>query len=171
MWDQIQQFEQFERWWPWFRASNLEGEGISEGSKVLFKIVSSLPFEMNVEAHITEAEQPSSLTAAVTGDLEGTARLDFTEVEDGTDADVSWDIEMKNSALRAMASVTRPVVKGAHDWAVKVAVEGFRRHISGVEVRGSSPRRRSFEPWPRRDRVPSRPDQPGPVSSRREDHR
>lgn len=131
MWRALERFDRFEEWWPWFRASQLEGEGITAGSRIRFQIVSPLPHDMSVEAVVTDADRPNYLEADISGDLEGRGRLEFVARGKGTRAKVSWDVEIKHRLLRPMALAARPVLEKSHDWAVRVAVRGFRRHLRG----------------------------------------
>ena len=129
MWESICRSDRFEHWWPWFRASNLEGDGIETGSVIEFQIVSPLPHDMTVRADIVDADQPHSLSAAISGDLVGEARLRFAPSAGGTKAEASWDLEVQHAALRVLARTTGPLLQKSHDWAVRVAVDGFRHHL------------------------------------------
>jgi uncharacterized protein YndB with AHSA1/START domain len=131
MWTAIQSFERFEEWWPWFRASTLDGADVEPGAVIDFEIVSPLPHDMSVSAEIVEADAPNLLVATLSGDLAGDARLEFERTGPGTRALVRWELEVQHAALRALAFATGPLLQKAHDWAVRAAVNGFRHHLTG----------------------------------------
>jgi hypothetical protein len=132
MWAAIESFDRFEEWWPWFRASTLDGRGIEQGTVIDFQIVSPLPYDMAVSAEIVEADAPHLLAATLSGDLTGDARLEFESVGRGTRAIVTWELEVQHAALRALAFATGPLLQKSHDWAVRTAVNGFRHHLTGT---------------------------------------
>jgi hypothetical protein len=68
----------------------------------------------------------------VHGDLEGVAHLVLDPDGKGTQASVSWRIEMMQRPMRMAARYARPVLCWGHDRVVDVTVASFRRHLESA---------------------------------------
>src|ERR1019366_4854079 len=63
-------------------------------------------------------------------DLEGTAHLVLEPTDEGTLAEVSWTIEMRQRPMRLAARVAHPFMRWGHDRVVEATVLGYRRHLA-----------------------------------------
>jgi hypothetical protein len=120
----------YERWWPWMREVCLYGTEIDEGSILEFVIATPLPYKMRVSVAFERVIPGEELHASVQGDLEGTAHVLLTEASNGTIVSLFWRIEMKQRGVRTMTRFARPLVRRSHDWAVAIALRGFRDHLA-----------------------------------------
>ena len=120
----------YERWWPWMREVCLYGTEIDEGSTLEFVIATPLPYKMRVSVAFERVVPGEELHASVKGDLEGTAHVLLTETTNGTIVSLFWRVEMKQRGVRAMTRFARPLVRRSHDWAVAIALRGFRDHLA-----------------------------------------
>jgi len=132
LWHQLEQVDQFERWWPWLTAFELEGPGLAAGSVLRGVVNPPLPYRMRLRIDVTECDRPHSLTASIGGDLAGEARLCFRPDLDGTRVDAAWAVEMKQPAMRLASRFGRPVLQWGHDRVVEMTVAGFRRRIESL---------------------------------------
>lgn len=123
----------YERWWPWMRDVCLYGTEIAEGSSLSFVIATPLPYRMNVTVDFERVVPGEEIHARVSGDLDGTAHVLLTDAEGGTVASLFWRLEMKQRGMRAMARFARPLVRRSHDWAVAIALRGFRDHLARLD--------------------------------------
>jgi carbon monoxide dehydrogenase subunit G len=130
IWRLVEEPQHFPRMWPWMKEPELTGGRVAPGARLRFVIDPPFPYRMQVDATFTEVVEPERVEAALTGDLEGTASISFTGDERETLADVSWEVEMKHRGMRVAARVARPVLMRAHDWAVRVALRGFRKKLA-----------------------------------------
>ncbi len=73
--------------------------------------------------------RPSRIDATVHGDLEGTPSLVLEPTAEGTMAEVSWTIEMRQRRMRLAARVAHPVLRWGHDRVIDATVNGFRRNL------------------------------------------
>jgi hypothetical protein len=119
----------YETWWPWMREVCLYGTEIAEGSSLEFVIASPLPYKMRVVVDFERVVAGEEVHARVRGDLEGTAHVLLSEAEGGTIASLFWRVEPRQRGMRTMTRFARPIVRRSHDWAVGVALKGFRDHI------------------------------------------
>jgi len=129
LWAKLTQTERFGEWWPWMRDMEPAGEPLEPGSIFRFNVVSPLPWRMHLIVEVVESKHPDEIDALVRGDLEGPATLRFDSREDHTLARVEWSVEVRNKAMRVGARMARPLIKWGQDWAVRVALNNFRRHL------------------------------------------
>jgi uncharacterized protein YndB with AHSA1/START domain len=132
VWDAIERTEDFEGWWGWLGEFHLAGAGLQHGSVLTGVVSPPVPYRMRVRVELEDCVRPSSIEAAVHGDLEGHAslRLSPTDAEAAaTVVAVHWTIEMMQQPMRVAARVAYPVLRWGHDRVVDATVSGFRRQI------------------------------------------
>lgn len=129
LWDRIEEFDQFERWWPWLTNFRIEGTGLSAGSVLHGAVTPPLPYRMQLRVELVGCERPHSIDATIGGDLIGDARLRLRPVGDGTTAELAWTVEMVQPAMRLASRIGRPLLQWGHDRVVEMTVAGFRRRI------------------------------------------
>jgi carbon monoxide dehydrogenase subunit G len=130
VWQAIERSEGFEHWWGWLSEFRLEGEGLVDGAVLRGVVAPPVPYRMRLSVELERCSPPSSIDAAVHGDLEGTARLLLEPEGSGTRAEVSWTIEMMQRSMRIAARVARPVLVWGHDRVVDMTVSSFRRQLA-----------------------------------------
>ncbi|MGD0310899.1 MAG: SRPBCC family protein [Acidimicrobiales bacterium] len=129
LWDRMEEIDQFERWWPWLTDLRIEGNGLSAGSVLHGVVTPPLPYRMRLDVELVECDRPTAIDATISGDLTGQARLRLRPRGDGTWAEVAWEVEMRQPAMRIASRLGRPVLQWGHDRVVEVTVAGFRRRI------------------------------------------
>jgi carbon monoxide dehydrogenase subunit G len=132
LWDSIEEVDQFERWWPWLTEFRLEGDGLSAGSVLHGVVTPPLPYRMRLRVELVDCDRPHAIEATIGGDLIGTGRLRLRPAAEGTLAEVSWRVEMRQPAMRLASRIGRPVLQWGHDRVVEMTVAGFRRRIESV---------------------------------------
>jgi uncharacterized protein YndB with AHSA1/START domain len=132
LWDRIGEVDQFERWWPWLTDLRIEGNGLSAGSVLHGTVTPPLPYRMRLDVVLVECHRPRAIDAAISGDLTGEARLRTRPEGDGTWAEVAWEVEMRQPAMRIASRIGRPLLQRGHDRVVEVTVAGFRRRIQAA---------------------------------------
>jgi uncharacterized protein YndB with AHSA1/START domain len=130
VWETIERTGEFERWWGWLGDLRLEGAGLQAGAVLVGVVSPPLPYHMHIRVELEECVRPSSIDAAVHGDLEGRARLELVPNGDGTVASVAWTIEMMQRPMRVAARVGYPLLRWGHDRVVEATVHGFRRQLA-----------------------------------------
>jgi carbon monoxide dehydrogenase subunit G len=132
LWDRIEEVDQFERWWPWLTEFRIEGDGLSAGSVLHGVVTPPLPYRMRLRVELVDCDRPHAIDATIGGDLIGTGRLRLRPAAEGTLAEVSWRVEMRQPAMRLASRIGRPVLQWGHDRVVEMTVAGFRRRIESV---------------------------------------
>jgi len=129
LWSRLEETDQFERWWPWLSDLRLEGDGLVTGSVLTGVVTPPLPYRMPIRVQLDRCERPLAVDATVGGDLTGEAHLRLRPVPDGTVAEVSWSVEMRQPAMRLADRFGHPLLQWGHDRVVAMTVSGFRRRI------------------------------------------
>ncbi|HEV3131969.1 MAG TPA: SRPBCC family protein [Acidimicrobiales bacterium] len=132
LWDRIEEVDQFERWWPWLTEFRIEGDGLSAGSVLHGVVTPPLPYRMRLRVELVDCDRPHAIDATIGGDLIGEARLRLHPAAGGTLAEVSWQVEMCQPAMRLASRIGRPLLQWGHDRVVEMTVAGFRRRIASV---------------------------------------
>jgi hypothetical protein len=130
VWRAIERTEEFEGWWSWLGEFRLDGAGLEAGAVLLGMVSPPLPYHMRLRIELERCVRPSSIDAAVHGDLEGHGRLDLTPDGMGTLAAVAWTIEMMQRPMRSAARFAYPLLRWGHDRVVDATVHGFRRQLN-----------------------------------------
>jgi carbon monoxide dehydrogenase subunit G len=129
LWGAIGRFDQFERWWSWLGNLKIEGDGLQAGSRLIGTVAPPVPYRMRVIVELEKCEQGQSVDASISGDLAGPAHLRLFPTETGTDAEIAWDLEMRQLPMRVAARVAYPLLRWGHDQVVEATVNGFRRQL------------------------------------------
>lgn len=136
VWDAIERTDEFERRWGWLDEFRLDGARLESGAVLLGVVSPPLPYHMRVRVELEDCVRPSSIEAAVHGDLEGRASLRLLPQQapeeseaSATIVSVDWRIEMMQRPMRIAARVGYPLLRWGHDRVVDATVSGFRRQI------------------------------------------
>ncbi len=139
IWNRLEEFDQFESLWSWLSDFRVEGEGLQAGSVLYGSINPPLPYRMDVQVELVACDRPSAIKAKISGDLIGEAHLRFRQEDDGTLAEVTWTIEMRQPAMGLASRIGHPVLQWGHDRVVEMTVAGFRRRIAESKAVCSEP--------------------------------
>jgi len=132
LWEAIGRTGDYERWWPWLAQFDLEGDGLVAGSVLRGVVSPPVPYRMRIEVELVRCVPGRAIDAVVSGDLRGDARLRLRPIDEGTEAEVSWSVEMTQRPMRIASVVGRPLLQWGHDRVIEITVAGFRRHLGQV---------------------------------------
>jgi uncharacterized protein YndB with AHSA1/START domain len=119
------QTERFPQWWPWLQI--VESSGLIEGTVSRCVVRAPVAYELRFSVAILEVVPQHRVVVAVSGDVEGPARLDIAAAPAGSVARLSWVLDVRAPLLRAAAVVGRPLMTWGHNWVVDNGVRQFRR--------------------------------------------
>jgi hypothetical protein len=86
-----------------------------------------LPYRLAISVDVREVVEARVVDGIVDGDLSGPARLEIAAVGGGSEARLTWDLELSRPSLRRLERVARPAMVWGHDVVVAVGVRRFRR--------------------------------------------
>jgi Polyketide cyclase / dehydrase and lipid transport len=130
LWATLAQTDRYRAWWPWLREFRLDGGGdaLTTGAVAHVVIQAPLPYQLRCTIRVDDATATERLATRVGGDLTGPAHLELRASEDGTDARLAWELELRAPVLRSLAIVARPAMAWAHDRIVERGLAQFEGH-------------------------------------------
>ena len=117
---------EYRRWWPWLTA--FEADGLVAGGQWRCTVRPPLPYSLRFTVHLDEVVPPALVTAHVTGDIAGDARVDLADHDEGTQVRLASVLTPTNPAFAIIAAVARPIVQRGHDWVLDTGARQFARH-------------------------------------------
>lgn len=133
LWHTLERTDRYSTWWPWlhhFDVAHSDGGPLTSGADVFVVIQAPLPYQLRCRIYVDDAEPVRSLQTTITGDLEGTGRLDLRATNDGrsTEARLAWVLDVRAPMLRRLSLVARPAMAWAHDRIVERGLRQFETH-------------------------------------------
>lgn len=125
LWAVLSRTDRFREWWPWLRE--IESDGLVAGTVARCVVRAPVPYSLRFDVAIVDVVPERLVATRVSGDLEGPARLDVAAHADGSEARLSWELELRDPMLRAASHVARPVMEWGHAWVIDTGVRQFRR--------------------------------------------
>jgi uncharacterized protein YndB with AHSA1/START domain len=130
LWAVLSRTDRFREWWPWLRA--LDSDGLVEGSVARCVVRAPVPYSLRFQVAIETVDPEHVVAAHVSGDLEGPARLEVAAHPEGSEATLSWTLELRDPLLRVGSRAARPLMEWGHNWVVTTGVRQFRRRALGT---------------------------------------
>ena len=84
-----------------------------------------LPYLVRFKVKIEEVKPPQLVRARVSGDVVGTATLEFHDSETGCIASLSSTLAPGNSTLRLVSRLAAPIARFGHDWVLDTGARQF----------------------------------------------
>jgi uncharacterized protein YndB with AHSA1/START domain len=134
LWNTLSHTERYREWWPWLRTFAVDGndgdadDALVAGREAHVVIQAPLPYQLHCTVYVEDAVRNERLVTRVEGDLAGPARLELRTSDDGTEARLSWALELRAPLLRTLALVGRPAMAWAHDRIVERGLAQFEAH-------------------------------------------
>jgi hypothetical protein len=124
LWDAMLGVDRFRTWWPWLRR--FEASGVARGDVWTATVQPPLPYRVTFDLLLTEVEAPRVVAVDVTGDIEGSARLEVSPRGAGSALHFTSELTPTRSILRWVSRVAPPVAKHGHQWVLETGLEQFR---------------------------------------------
>lgn len=118
LWGRMSDLDRYRGWWPWLREFDADG-GFGPGARWRCTVAPPLPYVVRFVIDLERVDEGRSVTASVSGDITGEARLDVEPV-DGTHsrAHLVSHLAPSNPVLRGFARAAGPLVRWGHDWVI-----------------------------------------------------
>jgi uncharacterized protein YndB with AHSA1/START domain len=125
LWSAIAETADYRRWWPWL--TGFEAGGLVAGDVWRCAVRPPLPYTLRFAIHLDEVVPTTLVTARLSGDIAGTARLDVTPEGDGCDVRLTSLLTPSSTAFGLLARLARPIVRRGHDWVLDTGARQFVR--------------------------------------------
>jgi hypothetical protein len=110
------------RYPQWMKDVKIEAVMLSPGNpdgtgrKDLFKIKGFLPYALTWQTECLEAERPTRIVSAASGELAGTGIWTFTQRRMWADVTFDWQVSFNHPGLAPFSFLLRPFFEANHNW-------------------------------------------------------
>ncbi len=131
VWSVVLDIERYPGWWKNFRGVKItSGDGKSVGSVIECEVRGSLPYSLRYALEVLEAQEYRHILLRSTGDLVGTGRWAFSEVEPGiSNAIYYWDVATTNPILNLVAPLAKSALGRNHERVMANGYAALRPHV------------------------------------------
>ena len=123
VWDAIGRVSDYPRLWPWLR--DFDGDAITPGAAWRCTVQPPLPYVLRLTIIIDEVDPPGLVTATISGDVSGTARLTLEDHGARCEGVLVSTLAPEQPLLRLMAELAPPVARFGHDWVLETGARQF----------------------------------------------
>jgi hypothetical protein len=124
LWAAMERVDHYRSWWPWLR--HFDARELTEGEVWSASVRPPLPYRLRFDLHLHDVSAPSHVSAEVTGDIVGTARIEIAEARGGSSLHVVSDLAPANGMLRSVMRVAPKVARFGHDWVLSTGLRQFK---------------------------------------------
>ena len=131
VWSVVLDIERYPGWWKNFRRVTVtRGDGKSIGSVIECEVRGSLPYSLNYALEVLESEEYRHILLGSTGDLVGSGRWAFSEVEPRiSQAVYYWDVATTNPILNLIAPLAKNALARNHERVMANGYAALRPHV------------------------------------------
>jgi uncharacterized protein YndB with AHSA1/START domain len=123
VWDALSATGEYQRWWPWLTA--FEAPGLVAGGLWRCTVRPRLPYSLRFAIRLDRVVPPALVTARISGDIAGHARLVLTAHADGSEVRLTSVLAPGNRAFAVLAAMASPIVRRGHDWVLDTGARQF----------------------------------------------
>jgi len=132
VWQALADTGEYRRWWPWLTSFEAGSLAAGERWHCTVRVRPPLPYSLRFDIHLDEVVCPRLVTADVSGDIVGRARLDVHDHDAGAEVRLTSALAPSSRGFAALATVARPIVRRGHDWVLDTGARQFLgRAIAG----------------------------------------
>lgn len=123
VWAAMSRVEDFPRWWPWLRQ--FDGTELATGSVWSCVIQPPLPYFLHVTVALDEVVPLALVSATISGDVSGTARLLLEDDGQGSRVVLTSALSPQQGMLRMVATLAPPIARFGHQWVLDTGARQF----------------------------------------------
>ena len=123
LWSVLTETGDYRCWWPWL--THLEADGLVAGAEWRCTVRPPLPFALRFAIHLDDVVRPTLVTAHISGDIAGTARLNVAPHAYGCDVQLISTLAPSRRALGLIEPLARPIIRHAHNWVLDTGARQF----------------------------------------------
>ena len=124
--------ERLTDWWSAVYLSvDVQESGNSKGigRRIAFHSKGWLPYTLNWQGEVIEADPPTSWKIKATGDLTGTGRWHLRQRGANVIATYDWQVDVDQPWMRRLAPLLKPVFAANHRWAMAQGLKGLKGEL------------------------------------------
>lgn len=131
LWSALTSVDRYRDWWPWL--TRFDADGFATGSTWSCAVRPPLGYTLSFDLVLDEVREGATVAASVRGDLVGTASLEVRALADparpalASEVVLCSDLTANGLAVRALATVARPIAVRGHDWILDTGLAQFEQ--------------------------------------------
>jgi hypothetical protein len=123
LWSALADTSNYQSWWP--SLTDLDADRLVAGAVWRCTIRPPLPFPLRFTIHLDDVVRPTLVTAHISGDIAGTARLDVAPHGTGCDVQLTSTLAPSNRTLAMIETLARPIIRRAYNWMLDTGASQF----------------------------------------------
>jgi uncharacterized protein YndB with AHSA1/START domain len=123
VWAALAATDDYPRWWPWL--TTFDADGLVAGGRWRCTVRPPLQYSVRFAIDIDEVEPPHLVTARVSGDITGHARIDITESGARSEVRLASALTPTRRTIAWLAAVAGPIARRSHDWVLDTGARQF----------------------------------------------
>jgi len=124
LWDRMAAVGEYRRWWPWLRS--FDADALRSGEVWACVVQPPLPYRLGFDLALDEVVPRQAVRATLSGDIVGTAALEISALEGGSELHLVSALAPGSRTLEAVSAIARPVARIGHDWVLATGIRQFR---------------------------------------------
>lgn len=125
LWEAVADTSSYPRLWPWL--DDFQAGPLAVGTTARFRVRPPLPYHLHFTVQVDDVIERERVSALVSGDVEGPARLELAAAGTGSEARLAWELDLRRPALTRAQPLIRPVMILGHNLVIAMGVRQFRR--------------------------------------------
>ena len=125
LWTAIAETDDYPRWWSWL--TDFDADGLVAGDVWRCGVRPPLPYTLRFAIRLDDVVPTSLVTARISGDIAGAARIDIAPDHDGCDVRLRSSLRPSSATFGLLAKLARPIVRRGHDWVLDTGARQFVR--------------------------------------------
>jgi hypothetical protein len=123
LWSAIAETDRYPDWWSWL--TEFDADALVTGDVWLCRVRPPLPYTLRFAIHLDEVVEPVAISAHLSGDIVGRARIDVAPHDEGSEVRLRAALAPGNRAFALIARMARPLIERGHDWVLDTGAAQF----------------------------------------------
>jgi uncharacterized protein YndB with AHSA1/START domain len=123
VWAALAATDDYPTWWPWLRG--FDADGLVAGGRWRCTVRPPLQYSVRFALDLEEVEAPRLVTARVSGDITGRARIDITAAGARSEVHLASALRPTRRTIAWLAAAAGPIARRSHDWVLETGARQF----------------------------------------------
>ncbi len=129
VWVALAATSEYRTWWPWL--TSFDAVGLVAGARWQCTVRPPLRYSVRFAIDLEQIEAPRLLTARVSGDITGRARVELAARADGSEVRLVSTLAPTRRAMALLTAVAGPIARRSHDWVLDTGARQFAARAVG----------------------------------------
>lgn len=123
VWSALADTAAYPAWWPWLRR--FDAKALAAGEVWRCTVKPPLPYALRFDIALDELHAPEYISARLSGDLRGTARIEIAPSAAGSTLRLVSDLQPQRRPIAVISALAGPLARWGHDWVLETGVRQF----------------------------------------------